>query len=487
MAVRFIERQQRLQQLSKRNYTTHLRELHLETWSGEIHSANLSPGLSVIAGGNGAGKSTLLGAIWRCVAGSATLNQVLIPSAPPWLRKIRMEGEQSEEPFYVELELESGQTINTFAGNIEYIDPAAETEDILGKFRRDAQPSDLLEGIDPTYFSREQLEISSYVLRRDYSELLVYEVTAFSEDDSPVPYFEVESMGKRYSLLQMGRGELSAFYLLWRLEALPAGSIVLIEEPESHLAFHSQNLLVDAIVAAAVERDLCLIVSTHSPGFFGKLSSEHISLISSLPEPSIRCGLPVSTVSDHLGIRPNIAVLVLVEDEVASELLRAILSSVDRETLKHLEICRVKSGESGVRRSVQDIQVRPASPIKILGILDGDQRSQGKSSIVSDRISFLAGDHPPEELVRRAFLRWRSGDFPDWSPSLLGSVDELKLCLERLDGLDLHDWFHEFAAEFGGPRIITQAAADLLLQDEAIRAEAIELTKWIRNQGDIAD
>ncbi|WP_165958944.1 AAA family ATPase [Actinomadura sp. KC345] len=486
--MRFIERQQRLRKLSERRYTTHLKELQLETWTGENHSANLSPGLNIIAGGNGAGKSTLLGAIWRCVAGPVSPEQALVPSAPPWLKKIQIEGEHSENSFHVELELDSNQANNTFTGNIEYIDPATETEDILGKFRRDAQPTDLLEGIDPTHFSRKQLEMLSYVLRRDYSELLVYEVTAFSEDDSPVPYFEVESMGKRYALPQMGRGELSASYLLWRLEALPTGSIVLIEEPESHLAFFSQNLLVDAIVAAAVDRDLCLIVSTHSPGFFGKLSSRNISLISSLPEPSLRCGLPVTTVSDHLGIRPNIAALVLVEDEVASELLQAVISSVDRETLKRLEICPVRSGESGVTKSVQDIQVRYASSIKIMGILDGDQRpNKDIPSKGPDMIGYLVGAHPPEELIRRAFLRWRSGDFPDWSPSVPGTPDEVRLCLERLDGLDLHDWFRAFANEFGGTRIIAHTATDLLLQDEEVRAEAIELTNWIREQGNISD
>jgi len=108
----------------------------------------------------------------------------------------------------------------------------------------------------------------------------VYEITAFSEDEAPLPYFEVVSMGKRYSLLQMGRGELAATYLLWKLDSAAPGSVVLVEEPESHLAAFSQDLLVDAMVSAVVDRDLCLIISSHSPGFFQRLPSRNVILVS---------------------------------------------------------------------------------------------------------------------------------------------------------------------------------------------------------------
>lgn len=482
MVLRLAERQKNLRKLSSRNYTTRLNRAELTTNNNGTKHLDFSPGLSVIAGGNGAGKSTLLGAIWRCLSAAASQYGAYVPGTPPWLREICVSGVQTDTEFTAHLDVASGVANSTFNQTVFYIDPAAETEDILKKFRADAQPSDLLEGIDPASFSTDQLGMLSYVLRRDYSRFLVYEVTAFSEEDTPVPYFELTSMAKEYSLQQMGRGELSAAYLIWRLEDLPAGSIALIEEPESHLATFSQDLLIDAIIAAVVERDLCIVVSSHSPGFFQKLPAKHISLVSSLPEPSVRGGLSISQLTSHLGIRPNIAALVLVEDKVASEFLYALLSEIDRYALSHIDIRTAANGESGVMRIISELDEGTLNQIAILGVLDGDQRPHTIDK-PSGRIGYLIGDVPPEVLVRDVLTRWRSGEFSDWIPGLPGGADALKLSLERLDGLDLHDWIMELAKEFGGLRGVMRVGVDLLMRIDRFREDASGLLSWIREHG----
>jgi len=96
-----------------------------------------------------------------------------------------------------------------------YLDPSAQTSKIIAQVEADENPLDLIEGIDAANFDNRQLELLSYVLRRNYSQVRVHEITAFSEDDEPMPFFEVTSLGKTYSLVGMGRGELSAAYLLW--------------------------------------------------------------------------------------------------------------------------------------------------------------------------------------------------------------------------------------------------------------------------------
>ncbi len=485
MALRYAERQVRLTKLIKRRYTTALREARLISRDGVSHSFTFAPGLSVLSGGNGAGKSTLLGSMYRCISEDDPERSSPIPGVSPWLKSISIDGLHAGTHCEASYDLVSGTRQSNFSASVHYIDAAAETEGILQRFRSDPQHGDLLEGVDPSSFSPDQLKTLSYILRREYSDVFVYEVTAFSEEETPVPFFEVRSMDQQYSLTKMGRGELAAVYLLWRLEELAPGSIVLIEEPESHLAVFSQEYLVDALIASAVERDLCLIVSSHSPGFFQKLPAGSVTLVSSLPAPSITSNLSTAQIAGHLGVRPQVAALVLVEDDVASEFAKAILSAVDREALSRLDIRSVATGESGVRRILHDVRGGSDSGLVVLGLLDGDQRP----SVIPapSRIGYLVGNGPPETVVREFFHRWRSGKFVDWTPFLPGGEDALRMTLEGLDGRDLHDWIYELAGEYGGLRPVMRVAVDLLLSDADTRRSCEELVAWLRSAGRFHD
>lgn len=482
MVLRFIQRQHQIARLTRRNYTTRLTVGNFVTTEGLPQTLLFSPGISVVSGGNGAGKSTLLGAIWRCLTGLEPEEGSTIPGAPAWLGQLKIAGTHADVPFEAELDFASQNSTSALPFSVFFIDPAAETEEVLRHFRSDPRSSDLLEGVDPASFDGSQLQALAYILRREYSEFLVYEVTAFSADDNPLPYFEVASMGKRYTSQQMGRGELVAAYLLWRLQELPPGAVVLLEEPESHLAAFSQDRLVDAIVSIAVERDLCLVVSSHSPGFFQKLPAEHVVLVSSLPSPSIRCGLAASEVANHLGVRARTAAVVLVEDQVAAEFLHAILWALDRDALRYLDLRAVASGQSGVKRIVGEVSSSPADQVRILGVLDGDQRPRGGHASAG-KIGYLVGDSAPEVILRDTISRWRSGEFADWDCPLPGGSEGLRLCLERLDGRDLHDWIFELAEEFGGLRPAIRATTDLVLRDPSLKIPCEEMVSWLRSQG----
>ncbi|MFY1689451.1 ATP-dependent nuclease [Plantactinospora sp. WMMB782] len=482
MVLRFIERRHQIAKLTKREYTTFLTVGTFITTAGLTQTLSFSPGISVVSGGNGAGKSTLLGAAWRCLTGLEPQEGSTVPGVPAWLGELRISGTHAGVPFEAEFYVDSGSKNSTFPSSVFYIDPAAETEEVLRHFRSDPQSSDLLEGVDPASFDSNQLQSLAYILRREYSEFLVYEVTAFSADDTPFPYFEVTSMGKRYTLQQMGRGELVAAYLLWRLQELPSGAVVLLEEPESHLAAFSQDKLVDTIVSIVVERDLCVVVSSHSPGFFQKLPAEHVVLVSSLPSPSIYCGLSTSELANHLGVQPRTAAVVLVEDQVAAEFFHAILSALDRDALRHLDVRAVASGQSGVKRIVSEVSSSVSDQVRILGVLDGDQRPRSAQTSAG-KIGYLVGDSAPEVLLRETINRWRLGEYADWSSPLPGGNGGLRLCLERLDGRDLHDWMFELAEEFGGLRPTVRAITELVLRDPSLKTQCEDMVTWLRSQG----
>lgn len=140
------------------------------------------------------------------------------------------------------------------------------------------------------------------------------------------------------------------------------------------------------------------------------------------------------------------------------------------------------SGQSGVKRIVGEVSSSVADQVRILGILDGDQRPSGGQTF-TERIGYLVGDFAPEVLLREILNRWRSGEFADWSSPLPGGSEGLRLCLERLDGRDLHDWIVELAEEFGGLRPVVRATTDLVLRDPVLRVQCDEMVTWLRSQG----
>ncbi|MFI2709154.1 ATP-dependent nuclease [Micromonospora sp. NPDC018662] len=451
----------------------------LRTVNGDTQRLSFSPGLTVLSGGNGAGKSTLLGALHRCLAGELADDSQSIPGVPPWLESIEVTlirggSETKFSSNFRPTDLSVGQSFEVF-----YIDPAAETEEILRQVRLDAQPRDLLEGVDPSPFAKSQVEYLSYVLRREYSEVLAYEITEFSSDDTPRPFFEVTSMMQRYSLLNMGRGELSAAYLIWKLWSLPPGSVVLLEEPENHLAAFSQPQLADMVIASIVERDLCMVVSTHSPGFFQRLPSKHVSLVSSLPTPQVASNLGTAEIASHLGLSPVVSAIALVEDRVGAMVLAELIAMLDSELVRYLEVRFVANGESGINKVLHEMAGQGGELVTFLGIYDGDQRGAVKDT---GKIAYLIGDAAPEVVLRGAFSAWRAGGFSDWTPAFPGGASRLRLILERLDGRDLHDWVIELGREVGGLQAAVRAAVELALKDETLRGQAVGLVEWLRNK-----
>ncbi|WP_432853868.1 ATP-dependent nuclease [Amycolatopsis sp. CA-161197] len=435
-----------------------------------------APGITVVSGGNGAGKSSTLGAIWKCLKGESGTSRRL----PYWLAGVEITGLHDGAAWTASFDAKESTYLGQCPVSVEYIDPSAETERILTLFREDDHPDDLTEGVDPTELDAEHVELLSYVLRRHYEKIRVFEVTAFSDDDEPVPFFEVVSMGSTYGLTTMGRGELSATYLLWRLNNIEHGSIVLIEEPESHLAMYSQRALVESMIATVVSRDLTVVVSSHSPSFIRSLPSKNVVLLNSSPIPSIRAGLDASEVALHLGLQPACDAVLMTEDVVAEGVLRETLKAQAPDLLNRVATRYVSTGESGLRRVIDELKIaRDAhQDFLVLGVLDGDQRTENPDKDVT----FLIGNAAPDQVLRQATIRWRNGENADWAPSFVEDRTRFEMALEALDGYDHHDWITELAKKFGGYGRILGDLVQLCLRDEGLTSNAEQLIDWLRDR-----
>lgn len=470
--------------LARRSYRTGLSYAELHSTTGAALRLDFSPGLTVLTGGNGAGKSSTLGALARCLDDREQW-PIGTPERPPWLTSLKVHGTtdgaaweravQFNDPDDALGRLEVRPSVPVL-----YLDPAASMENLIRRYLNDESPNDLIEGLDPTEFDGEDLELASFLLRRQYSSLGVYEVTAFSGEDEPDPWFVSSVMGTDYSLLNMGRGELTALYLIWKLGNVEPGSVVLLEEPEAHLATFSHDALVDVLVHLIHKRDITLVVSSHSPSFFERLPNGSVALVSSLPAPQIRSHLSTSEIASHLGSPAIGAVHLITEDRVGAALLRALIQEVDRQVLRRASIWYATSGESGVRRVIGEIEKGEGGAAHaLLGILDGDQRPTEDAS-GEGLFAYLVGAAPPEGVLRHAFDSWRTGEHADWSPQLPGGEDALRLVLERIDGLDHHDWLEELRREYGGLDTFLGGTVSILLLDQQLASQAEELLRAIR-------
>lgn len=453
------------------------------------YSVELGNGMAVIAGGNGAGKSSLLQAIRICLDSSMELPE----DSVGWFAQIdeveiRWSNDRARtDPNSSRIQVRrSGvgdvQVVRSgdVPGNVHYIDAAIETGKVLAMLREDPNYLDLIEGVDPAPASSDALTLASYVLNRDYDTIDIYEITSVSEEDLAIPFFRIRALGAEYNVLGMGRGELATIYLLWRLEQISDGGIVILEEPETHLAAISQRKLTEALAIISAKRDLTVIMSTHSPGVFESLPPGQVSLIGSLPEMSVTTGLDSRALASRLGLRRSLRCIAVTEDLFAAQMLEMVLRTLDRSLLDSVGITYAKDGESGVRTIVNGLHAYRSTGQtihRLVGVLDGDQRT---SDVSSENFSYLPGDLPPERMLQARLTAWFTGrqEF-HFSTEV---AQKLTDALVESQGLDHHDWLLSMARHFNGSSAFLEVTAAFLFDDEQFVQQAYGLRSFLDSQ-----
>lgn len=491
VSVRSASIAKRMQELPVRKYSSSPKKVELTGVRIPAgFNVELGNGVAVIAGGNGAGKSSLLQAIRACLDSSVTV----MSDSVGWFSGITAievqwaDDRRGSATHSSKLELArdaDGRALLTRTGaapsNIYYVDAAFETGQILDMLRDDPNYLDLIEGVDPAPVSADALTLASYVLGRPYDEVDIYEITSVSADDAVMPYFNVSALGAEYSVLAMGRGELSAIYLLWRLEQFPPGSVVILEEPETHLAALSQRKLAEALTLLSVKSDLSIILSTHSPGVFDSLPAGQVALVSSLPNMSVSSGLDSKTLARNLGLKPAVRGLAITEDRFAAQMLEMIISSLDIGLLDEIGISYAKNGESGVRAIVSGLTAYRKSGLvnpthTVVGVLDGDQLGMNNGP---GSFGFLPGNVAPELVVHKRLMAWYSGQ-EEYAEFPSDTATKLREALDASHGLDHHDWLISVASTFGGSSVLLEVIGKFLFQDEDFAAEAEKLRSFLR-------
>lgn len=449
---------------------------------GTIHFRS---GINAIVGGNGVGKSTLLAAIAELLTGEA-IKDALGHSAR--LSGSQTRGVATRQGRVVNLEvIENAEGMREaqaqrFEGTTRWLEPSYLATQYRKQIEVDQNFEDNLEPLTPIHLSQEELEIASYVVGKVYSNCEIFEIADYAGIDR-MPYFRVSSDGVTYGTEAMGQGELSLMLIYWTLRDLPKQSLLVLEEPETHVSPKSQSALMDIVAKFCDEKSLWIVVTTHSPAIITKLPRTGLRLVTRGVGNATIIDNPSNTqVGFLLGGGVAYRGAFLVEDSMAKSFLVAVLQELDPDLCSQFEIC-VAGSDSRISAALRAMPVT-RHWLRIVGVYDGDSRDGLDSSDFNWPATFLPGAASPEELLIGALLQ-AEGAISALATELNRERQVIELAMNSAAGMDHHDWLFEMARVAGiEHEVLLRSLLRVWLQQAGNRAMAAEFCNQLRRMID---
>lgn len=458
--------------LYRRNYRTALTRIAYQSLSClEDDEVEISASITAIVGLNGIGKSTLLAAVAELLcrgsqqiaaghnlrlSGSSAQATILRDGSPIQISVSEIDGERK------------------FAGEVGpeefgWIDPSLGTR-IVHAIDDDIGFQSVLESLTPIRLDADELAAIAYLTKKSYSACEIYEVSDYGPFDR-FPYFRVACADQTYGSERMGQGELSLLLIYWKLRDLPNDSVLILEEPETHVSPHSQNCLMNLLAKFSVEKGIWTVIATQSPTVIRRIPLKHVRLFSQVNgRTRLISAATLDQVSNILGGGVAYRGALLVEDVSAKEFLRNILDELDPSFLMRFEIISVGS-ESAITAALKSMP-RTGSWCTLVGLYDGDQ-SERLTNVDGDRLRaeakwpflFLPGTCDPDQLLRDSLT---DSNARERLAELLAKPGEVvHLAAAHTMGCDYHDFVVEFSRFVGlDATVVRRAMTRLWLSTE---------------------
>lgn len=365
-------------------------------------------------------------------------------------------------------------------------------EQIKAIIRSREDADEMTEEISSAGPSEDRLDDLHRVLRRRYEavewfglEIEPYDAAVaarlvWSIDQSVVPFFRAQHLGRTYTSLEMGLGEFSIHLLFWILEQYRdrRGMTLLLDEPDAFLPPVGVQRLMARLQGICVERGWRLVIASHSEEMIAAaVAQSALILVKRGLDGGITAQTAASTddVGDHLLTPASIDKVIFCEDESAWYLIRAMLSSGSIGLARTTAVTWGR-GEGYLRTLVKTIPKPPNPQVKFAVAPDGDQRGKFEES-GSWPVWFLPTTKDPDDLFRTL------GDNPERLAILLGTrATELTTFLESLEGDDSHDWVNSVGERYGRAHSLTVLAHEWVLTNSEIASACVAelLRAWKR-------
>jgi predicted ATPase len=289
-------------------------------------------------------------------------------------------------------------------------------------------------------FEQPRLERLSGIMGRTYDAAKMATTNAGSIREVPV----ITQQGSTYSGWHQGAGETTIVELLQT--DLPQHSLVLIDEIESSLHPRVQRRLIRDLAERCRERELQVILTTHSPYVLEELPDEaraHI-LQTTSGRREIVYGVSPEFAMNKMDDVPHFECDLYVEDARAETMLIEILA-VRAPSLIHR--CQpIPYGATSVGRALGQMVAGKRFPRPSCVYLDGDAGAAVGCVL-------LPGEDAPERVVFEALQAANWGRVHERTGR--GFSDVADACTRAMANTDHHDW-------------ITQAANKLILSGDTL-------------------
>lgn len=399
-------------------------------------------GITAVIGGNGVGKSTLIAAVGALLT---DFNGYVEGDYIGRLDGAKIIGsfKTSADDAVITVTISEERTIERIsspvADSIFWIAPSNYASSMRALIADDANFGDLIESVTPIELGEdERLELSS-IVGKTYDKCLFYEIADVG-DLEIFPHFRVQAEGIEYGSDRMGLGELSVFLMYWCLRKLEKHSLLIVEEPETHLSPRSQRQLMNYIAKRCAEDGLAVLLTTHSPEIVEKVDQKNLILLS-------RAGTKVEAhrnpsrrqVMNLLGVVDKKVGILVLEDRAGQLVLLEILRYFESPLSYEFELL-IAGNNSKIDLAIKHTP-KSGSWFAMIGIYDGDQRSESKPKDAVWPYIHLPTSHSPEGYL--FFLLGK--DVKRLAELISKPEDRILGALESMKGMDEHDALVHFA------------------------------------------
>ena len=316
-------------------------------------------------------------------------------------------------------------------------------------------------------FQAEVINRMTTIMGRTYSQGRIATTDADSTRRVPI----LSQGGSEFSGFHQGAGELTVEELL-RVQP-NKNSLLLIDEIETSLHPRAQRRLIHDLADMARQREVQIILTTHSPYILEELPPDARSYI-------LLAGGRREIIS---GVSPEFAMSKMddefypegdlyVEDELSRVWLTEILAEHAREINGKIEI--IPYGAAGVGASLGQMAKAGRFKRPTVIFLDGDQPS-------ADGCWILPGGDAPERVV---FDSLRAKNWALLDMRLNRSHTEIvDACTRAMTGADHHTWPASAAKELQlGSDVLWQALCSVWAADCLSESDAEKFIKPIREE-----
>jgi predicted ATPase len=480
MTIRFAKGEDYWRKTFERPYSTRYESLAFENLRCVGQGAiAFTRGITAIVGGNGVGKSTLISAVAEVLqdAGAVLSTEGQARVVGSRLTGRLVEGD-AEKTIGIEqdaggVRLRSGDELNAEAS---WLEPAYLAYKTRAQVIGDENFDDLLESLSPIELAGEELGLAAYITGKEYTSCSIFEIEEYGGFER-FPYFRVAANGQAYDTKSMGQGELALLVTLWMVRDLTDNSILVLEEPETHVSPRSQSALMTFIASQCAKKGLWVIVTTHSPVVIKRIPRTNVRLL-------VRDGGQISIVDNPhrhqvasiLGGAFGYEAVLLVEDNAGKYFALALLEELDADLARQFEI--VPCGSDGQVIAATKSFPRTRRWLSVIGALDGDQRDKEIGETVWP-VTFLPGNRAPEALLKEC-LDVANGS-EEFAALIQKTGPDVAAARQSAAGMDIHDWLITVGRGLGlSQEEMIRRLATLWLRGEGTRAEALGFVENLR-------